>query len=248
MKLKEIFEQLSYGELSQLNLGGSGEGVIDESNYARIIAHINLGLGALHKRFSMRHGDVRIQLIPNLTMYQLNSKFAATNRRSREPVKYLQDTEANPFIDDVNKIEKVETDDGQELHLNNESELYSVFTPGPTTLRVPADLTNGSMDLPDELKTQGLKVTYRAGHVPIKYDATFFDPSRVDVSLPNTHLEALLLFVASRVHNPIGMQNEFNAGNNWAAKYEKECQYLEALNYQVDQGSQSTALARNGWV
>lgn len=248
MKLSEIFEQLTYGELSQLNIGGGEDGAINEANYPRILAHINLGMNALYKRFTLKEGRVRLQLIPGITMYLLNSKFAATNRRSREPVKYIQDTEANPFEDDVQKIEKVMTDSGFELHINNEAEYYSVFTPSLHSLRVPLDLVDQSMDLTDDLKTQGLNVVYRAGHKNITIGNGFFDPARVEVDLPDTHLEALLLFVASRVYNPIGMQNEFNAGNNYAAKYEQACQYLEALNLQVDVGSQSTALVRNGWV
>ena len=248
MKLNEIFEQLTYGELSQLNIGGGEEGQINEANYPKILAHINLGLTALYKRFDLKEGYIRLQLIPGLVNYQINSKFAASNRRSREPVKYLQDTEDNPFVDNVNKIEKVTTDFGFELDLNNDSDLYSVHTPTMKSIRIPQLIADQSPDLPDELKTLGLDLVYRAGHTNIVIGNGFFDPARVDVDLPDSHLEALLYYVASRVHNPIGMTNEFNAGNNYAAKYEQSCQQLEILNLQVDQGSQSTALTRNGWV
>ena len=44
MTLQEIFDQLTYGELSQLSMGGSEAGIIDESNYSRILVHVNLGL------------------------------------------------------------------------------------------------------------------------------------------------------------------------------------------------------------
>lgn len=248
MKLKEIFDQLTYGELSQLNIGGGADGAITEANYPKILAHINLGMTALYKRFTLKEGRIRVQLVPGITMYLLNSKFAATNRRSREAVKYIQDTEANPFEDDVQKVERVLTDAGYEFHLNNEAEPYSVFTPSLHSIRMPLAVVNQSIDLPADLKTQGVEIVYRAGHKNIEVGVGFFDPARVEVDLPDTHLEALLLFVASRIHNPIGMQNEFNAGNNYAAKYEQACQVLEALNLQVDVGSQSTALVRNGWV
>jgi len=68
------------------------------------------------------------------------------------------------------------------------------------------------------------------------------------VQLPDSHLEALLFFVASRVNNPIGMTNEFNAGNSYAAKFEAACQALEEQGLQVDQDSQNTRLHRGGWV
>lgn len=248
MKLNEIFEQLTYGELSQLAIGGSEAGAIDEANYPRILAHINLGLTALYKRFKLKQGRIRLQLIPGKTEYKINSQFAASNRRSRETVKYLQDTEANPFVDNIQKIEVVQTDDGYELSLNDASDPFTVVTPTLTSLRFNPELVAQSMEIPDELKTLGLDLVYRAGHINITVGQGFFDPKRVEVELPDSHLEALLLFVASRIHNPIGMQNEFNAGNNYAAKYEQECQRLELLNLEVDTGIQSTGITRNGWV
>jgi hypothetical protein len=44
------------------------------------------------------------------------------------------------------------------------------------------------------------------------------------------------------------MVNEFNAGNNFYAKYEKACMDLEIQNIRVDQGKQSNRLVSNGWV
>ena len=53
MKLKEVFDQLTYGELSQLSIGGQAQGEITEENYARVVAHVNLGLSAIYKRFHL---------------------------------------------------------------------------------------------------------------------------------------------------------------------------------------------------
>ena len=72
--------------------------------------------------------------------------------------------------------------------------------------------------------------------------------NETEIELPYSHLEALLYFIASRVHNPIGMANEFHAGNSWAAKYEHECVRLEQLNLRVDQGEDNTNFCRNGWI
>lgn len=58
----------------------------------------------------------------------------------------------------------------------------------------------------------------------------------------------LLYYVASRVHNSIGMTGEFNAGNNYSAKYEMSCQQLEQMNLRVDQDSQNSKLQRGSWV
>lgn len=223
MKLQEIFDQLTYGELSQLSIGGSEQGEISEANYPRVLAHINLGLTELYKRFNLKEKRLVVPLQRNADVYQLN-------------------------VDDILKIERVITDSEFEMTLNHESDPYSCFTPSLKSLRIPELVMNQGSSLPDELKTTALTVVYRANHPKIVIRFGYIQPERVEVELPSSHLQALLYFVASRAHNPIGMTNEFNAGNNWNMKYERACQELEAEGLQVDRGINNLRLNRNGWV
>lgn len=248
MKLQEIFNQLTYGELSQLHIGGGEQGTIAEADYPKVLSHINLGLASLYRRFPLKEGRFNLILQPGQVSYSLTSAYAINSRRSRAAVRYIEDTTADPFDDDINKIERVLTAEGYELGLNMEGNEHSCFTPSVNVLRVPKALVDPGQDKPDELKTSKLEVIYRANHPPIVVSAGYFDPGRVDVELPYSHLEALLYFVASRMHNPVGMSNEFHAGNNYAAKYEAVCAELEAINLRVDQGRVNTRLERNGWV
>ena len=238
MKLSEVFSQLTYGELSQLNLGGSEAGAIEAANYPQVVAHVNMGLLALYKRFNLKEGRLMFTLESGKTYYPLNTN---------EDVLFATSAGEEEFADDILKVERVYTALGFELGLNDLENGYACMTPSNSVLRVPAAIAAQSMDLPDELKTPTLTVVYRARHPMIVATASF-NPSRVALELPYTHLEALLLYVASRVHNPIGMTNEFHAGNSYAAKFEQACQQLEVQNLRVDQGSQSNRLQRNGWV
>ena len=248
MKLSEIFTQLTVGELSQLSIGSSVDGKIPETSYPKLIPHVNLALTALYKRFPLKEGVVMVNLQSNMTNYPLNVNYAVSNRRSRETTRFIMDSTAEPFIEDVLKIERVYTDSGKELGLNDESNPYSLFTPTATTLRVPASIVAGDISLPDGVKTTHLKVVYRANHPQIVMGLAGFEPERVEIELPYSHLEPLLFYIASRMHNPIGMTTEFNMGNNFAAKYENSCLELEMKNLRIDQGSQNTRLERNGWV
>ena len=248
MKLKEIFDQLTYGELSQLSIGGGEQGVINEDNYDKVLAHLNLGLTALHKRFMLKEGSLNLQLVSGRTVYPLTSQYALSNRRSREETKYILDTSVTPFLDDILKIEQVYTESGYELPLNDGSKSYSVSTPNSTTLRVPSDIVENIHSSIAELSTSTLEIAYRANHPLITRGTGLFEPERVEVLLPYSHLEPLLLFIASRVHSPIGMVNEFNASNNYAAKYERACKDLETQNLSIDQGTSNTRIERNGWV
>jgi hypothetical protein len=248
MKLKEIFDQLTYGELSQLAIGGGDNGAIRVQDYNRILAHVNLGLTALYKRFPLKEGRVKILLQAGMTNYPIVSNYALTNPRTRFSPKFIQDSAASPFKDGIHKIEKVFTDSGFEMSLNDEADPYSVFTPTATMLRVPSLVVAKSLDLPAELQTTGLELVYRANHPILVTDDGDLEPEEVEVELPYSHLEPLLLFIASRVHTPTGMTNETNMGNNYYAKYEAACQQIELTNLKVDSNSQPDRIARNGWV
>jgi len=223
MKLQEIFDQLTYGEFSQLSIGGQEAGVINASNYRNVVAHLNLGLTSLYRRFNLKERRLTIPLQSDADTYQL-------------------------AVDDLMKIEKVFTDVEFELNLNREGDPFACFTPTLNSLRVPKIILEQGADLPDELKTEGLTITYRANHPKIKLNFGPLLPEMKEIELPSTHLQALLYFVASRVHNPIGMVNEFNAGNTWFSKYELECQRLETENIQVDRPMENYRLIRNGWA
>lgn len=237
MKLQEIFEQLAYGELSQIRIGQNDEGEVDETGYPTLVAHINLGLTTLYKRFPLKEGRLTLQLFLNRVTYPLTLAYAESNAASGE-IKHILDA-AEPFQDDILKVERVYTLDMSELGLNDESNLNSVFTPSAQILRVPTEITS----IHEELL-----VVYRANHPILKLVGGYIDPLVTEVELPYSHLEALLYFVASRTHNPIGMVNEFHAGNSWAAKFEQECQKLEQYNLRVDQGTQWNRLNANGWL
>lgn len=247
MKLSEVFTQLTYGELSQISLGGAENGGINVTNYGAVVAHVNLGLTALYKRFPLKEGRILLQLVSGRATYPLTSAYALSNDLSLEQVKYILDTQASPFTNDIHKVERIYAANGGEFGLNDHADSLAISTPSAAVLRVPAMVVANSPELPEVLKGTTLEVIYRADHPKIQMTEDF-DPELVEIELPYSHLEALLYFIASRAHNPMGMVNEFNMGNNWNNKYEMECQKLEVVNLRVDQVGTNTRLERNGWV
>lgn len=248
MKLSEIFAQMSSGELSQLSIGGNEQGVLDEKNWHQILNHVNVGLTALYRRFFLKEGRVKLRLIADRTIYPLHSDYSVLSTKNPGIVKHILDETAARFQDDILKIERVLTDSGVELSLNDLSDEYSLFTPSMFTLRVPEKIVKQGNDLPERYKTENLELVYRANHPQIVVPLGYFDPERFEVELPPSHLQALLFYVASRIHNPIGIANEFHAGNSWYARYEQECQDLENKGVQVDRDSQPDRLRAKGFV
>ena len=177
----------------------------------------------------------------NLGLMSLYSRFTLKEEQMALPLQEgVEGYALAPAGDDLLKVLAVKTLGGCELPLNDASDVTSVTTPSQKKLKVP-------LDTMARTKSNSLVITYRAGHPKIIVGPGF-DPASVDVELPDTHLLPLLYFVASRVNNPIGMTNEFHAGNSYWAKYEKACLDLEEAGLEVDQGSQNTRLQRNGWV
>ena len=236
MKLSDIFAQLAYGELSQVSLVDEATGLISVAKYPALVSHVNLGLTALHTRFNLRQGTLSFKLRPTQVLYSLTSD------------EDLRVEGGEDFNDNLLKVEQVSTDAGFALGLNDSADVYGCSTPSAAVLRVPLAVVTQGYDLPDALKTVNLQVVYRANHGRIVVPLTGLVPAKVEVALPSTHLEALLLYVASRVHNPVGMSNEFHAGNSYYAKYEAACARLENEGMEIDQGSQNTRARRNGWV
>lgn len=248
MKLIDVLTQLTMGELSQISIGGGAAGQIDPSNYAKVVPHINLGLTTLYTRFPLKEGRLMLNLVPGKQTYLVDYRFAQSNLSSQEPVKYIADTISDPYLGDLLKIEEVITDTGWGIVLNDRQDMYSALTPSFNTLRLPSAMLSGNLDIPKALQTSTLELVYRANHYKLGGEDADFDPEDDEVELPEAYLPALLLFVASRAHNPIGMTGEFNAGNNYAAKFEMACKQLEIANPGVDQGSGNYKLEGRGFV
>jgi len=249
MTLQDIFDDLAFGELSQLAVGSQNRDIpstdpqICESDRPGIIRHINLGLNALYKRFRLAEKSVEILLQENKSSYILNSRFAQTNIGSNEPVKYLLDSD-DTFDDTLLKVEDVYAwmgDCWKLLQLNETNNPTSLRTPTMFTLVVPDDY--GLQVVPEKLK-----VKYRAAHRMLDPQIATYSAMEEIIDLPSTHLPALLYYVASRIMNPVGMIEEFHSGNSYYAKYEAECQRLEGENFQIDDQEMNSNFCRQGFI
>lgn len=236
MKLQDIFDQLTFGELSQLSLTNEGQG-INEEDRKKVIRNITLGLTELHKRFLLKERFFDITLQKGKVVYTLVKRFAESNISSTEPVKYISDLNS-PFYDDLLKIEQVTDENGNKLTLNKSGNKYSLRTPAYNVLYIP----------PQETPITTVNVVYRADHPPLSEHAHLLPPFTVDIDLPGSHLQALLYFVASRILNPIGLVQEFHEGNNYTAKFEAAVQELKNTGFQIDTDFENNRFTTKGFV
>lgn len=246
MKLREILDYLTDGELSQLSIGGGDPGQIREEDYPKVIRTINLALVNLFTRFSLKEGLLELVLDPDITRYVLTSAHTVSANVSGQP-HYINDSVDIPFKDDLLKIQAIKTLAGKELPFNVLDHQYSCNSPSHDVLEVPSALVLQSSDLPDHYKTTSLMVSYRAAHPQLPTAGTI-NPDEIEVALPYAYLEPLLYFVAARSHHPSSLTSEVNPATSYYAKYERACQLLQNTNLDLDRDESSTKFRARGWV
>lgn len=233
--LADVFEQLSAGELAQLSLGGWEGKTVPEKDRSRVISHINMGLIALYTRFWISSKEVIIQIYDHIQTYELDRKFAITNKLSVEPYRYIIDSVYQPFENDVLKIEQVFNEGGELMFLNDMTQPWSVFTPSYKTLQIPFPEKHNSM-----------VVHYRAGHKKIVL-AEHQDPAEVEIHLPLQLLEPLLFYVAHRAFASLN-SDQNQEGNNYFKKYENACKAVELKGLLMETSYGNHRLDQNGWI
>jgi hypothetical protein len=244
MNLEDIYAQLASAELSNLSVGGDGNGIAKE-DYSKLLPHIQMGLTSLHTRFLLRESCLTVERVEGQSSYLLDARYAQSNIGSTT-TKYINDYD-EPFTDNLFKVERViGTFDGNdyEIPLNKVGNDAAIRTTTLNTLLLPDDTEKA----PWLLESPTLKVFYRADHPTIKDYLANSAPMVTPIYLPQSHLLALMYFIASRVQTPVGMTaGALHEGNNYAAKYEREVQMLKDEGVEVDSDTINLRLERNGW-
>jgi hypothetical protein len=237
MKLSDIFSLLSTGEFSNLYMGGDANDGIPTAEYPTVVNHINLALTDLHTRFPLKEKEVIIQQYENITMYKLHSDYAESNTSSTKDPKYIKDSADSPFLDDILRIERAYKENGDEVSLNDYGVANSWYTPSWDTLQIPFPVSTNTANL-----------IFRATH-PVLVGTTEIVPTTVEVDLPYSFVNALLMFVASRQFAGKPNQDTQALSMAYYQKYELACTQLEKYNVANDSDAiTNNKLEINGWV
>lgn len=235
MLLSDLFMYLAYGELSQMAIGSNNQGGIDESDYPKLISHINLGLTNLHSRLPLKQSQAIIALQSGQTLYPLVSNYAVNSDSEQKP-KFILDSSVDPFNDDVLKIEEVYSEEGISLPLNDSNDSNSLYTPSHNTLQVPSAEFGKS-----------LAVIYRANHpkLPAKRGV---DVSAIEIDIPAVLVEPLLTFVVGRVVGAGNSETAMREAAAYQTKYEIQLQDIKNSGALALDRPSNTRLRNNGWV
>jgi len=233
MLLQDLFEQLTYGEFSQLSLAGTdGEG-IEPDNWPAVVSHINLGLTELHKRFNIKTKTAQLQQYAAITSYQLEEDFTVSVGTS-SPLYILDSTK--PFKNTVLRIETVYDDIEEEFFpLNDENNEDTLITTAFDTFVVP-----------EPSDTTTMTVTYRCNHARILVPD--LNPLTYNVDIPESLLEPLLFYVAARAYSGVPALDGQNQGLEYLQKFEASIAKITELSLITNNNDSNQRIWINGWV
>jgi len=228
MLLQEVFDQLACAELNNISVVDQSTKMILPQEYGKVATAINAGLTQLHTRFLLRTGVLYVVLHKDREVYQLK-----TNRMIGEDGiatidRYIRRT--GDFKDNLLKINSVFDDRGYELRINEKTRHLNVIESSYDTIQ----LVPGRHDC---YYPGVLKIEYRQNHKMIPAFCDGLDPECYGLTLPRSHLWALCLFVAARMHIPVGLQDATYSGNSFMALFNAECDRLDMGGFQLQTSS-----------
>lgn len=235
--LSDFMEDLKYGELNGVSLSGGIDAPkeIVVADYPKIITHLNIGLTNLFSKFQLKENEVIIQQFDDVTEYVLNSKHAASNVTSQER-KWILDTPERPFQDDIIKITRAYDEEGNVIPVGDLNSPNAIFEVNYNTVQIPYPVGTNITSL-----------IYRAKHPRINPNTP--DLSSVELQVPEVFREALLWYVASRVHGASLDEASRARSVEYLQRYEARVAEVtrNGIFAQTDEDSNS-AFARGGWL
>lgn len=230
MTLQDLFDSLTYGELSQLNIGGQPQQGVTLENRRQVINHIERALKVLHRRFRLKEGRLEVVLEDGKTSYALDGGELPVMK-----VEHVLWPEG--FSSDVIPPRGLLPS----LPLNDESSPLSVYTPKSGVMRVPVEVW--------EKGARKLTVVYRGGHYSLNTMQAATRPEEVEIDLPGAFEQPLLYCIASQLLNPIGSTPEgYHEGNEYERRFQQACMELEVHGWDESVLPERTSFRQQGFV
>jgi len=236
--LKDVFTLLATGEFSNIALKKDRVGALDESEYNKVIGHLNLALVELYKRFKFKEGEVTLHTFTDVPIYYIRpDRMVPLNYISE--TRYIEQPPDNDGNLNIIEIKAIHDELGNEVTMNNR-----YLTPYVKQQAF------------DVLKFFGLTsdqifyITYQAHPSPIILDDDF-DLNVYAIDASNIILEAVLYYIAARVYQPMGANNSTaNADKSsiYQNQYELACQKIEQFGLDIQTDDEPDTYEKDGWA
>lgn len=222
--VKDVIDTLRNGDLATVFAN-----VPAEDNYEKIIVNLNSALTYVCNRFSIIEKQLTLQRYPHLSFYKLERRFARTSDIPA-PIKYILDTEEEPFKEDVIQIEKAYDEFGRQIPLNDANNPHSWFT------------SNNHIQIPNTRHTCVAFFVYRAYHPKVH------EPTD-ELLVPEILLDLLSAYIAYKIHSTRTDQESVNLANAFYQKVEMLATAFESDNSLTTSTTNTNIKPRlGGWI
>lgn len=211
MRVGDLFQRLSLGELSNLSIGMDGAGTIEPGKRDQIVMMANSVLVEIYSRFVHRTGFVTLELQPNLKKYRLSPENAVSNTTSGNTApRYIKDSVQEPFTGGVIRI----------LSVTHQEDPEAAAKEDPLDVR---PLSFDGVFVKNPRAGVFLEIEYQARHPELGLPANTTD----EISLAPYLEEALQVKVAAAVY--AGMNGEGQMAKSMAllSRFEEICQRVK---------------------
>lgn len=225
MNVKDLFDRLATGPLSNLDLADEHTGEILPEYYKKLINYTNSGLLQLYSRFVLSTKTVMIETRAHITSYHLDSKYS---QESGSTCPYIIDWPHDPFKDDAIKILGANQEGYGRRPLNDRNNCESFFTPSPLVLEIPNPREGDS-----------ISVLYQARHNPLKiFPDNEEETLTQHLEIPFFLEEPLINFIASEYYSHLNGEGNLATGVAYHAKFDAAC--IEILDRDLHNETSST--------
>jgi hypothetical protein len=263
LTLKEIFDDLAYGELASMAMGNATSGGLMAKEYPRIVSLINAGLLDLYTRFPFRLKEFQLHQRAGKRYYYLRPEHTGSLDSTGvatfdgdtltfdgeeiylsgftdiSPEIYIDSTVERTLENDILSITRAFKEDGTPMHINDRKYPEEVFMP--------------ELDIVSILPTVDFSTMtfhYQAAHPKIVLTEAF-DPSAYMMYFPLSIKRALTLFVAAGVFSGKAssiVEGQVNLSNTYGYRYEAEIVRIRNLSLSQVMTEEPTQFESNGWA
>jgi len=239
LTLKEIFDDLAYGEFSGMAVGNAKtqEGITPDK-YKKITNLVNAALLDLFTRFVFRKKELDLHQKDGVTRYYLRASHVGDPLTGGDDI-YLDGTKEDELNNDIIKILEAYDEDGNRVFINDHQYPDDIFMPEMDVIK-----------LRDNGKRRIISLVYQASYPRIGVTSDF-DPAAVRLDVPSTIKTAIMMHAASRLFtgktSNVG-EGQRSMSSTFLYRYETECSRIRDLVLMPMEDTEVNAFNNRGFV
>jgi hypothetical protein len=236
--LKDIFTLLATGEFSNIALDKDRNGNLDESEYEKVIGHLNLALVELYKRFKFQEEEINIHVNMTESIYYLRPEYMVP-LGFISTTKYLEKPSDSDGSLNIIEVKDIYDANDEKLSFNNRFATPFIKQKAVDTFKITG------------LEAAAVyRIVYQA-HPPLIILDNDFELDECAINIPRTILDAILYYIATRIYRPIGANNSTanaDKGDNYQQQYELACQKIDLYGLDIQFDDEPDNYERDGWA